>query len=558
MPPVEATSHNLETSPRESLDRLDAALDQHRSGAPIARAQVAQDLTNLYLGLPKKAREKDPKVAAFFQLFKPLIKDPDTGEQLIDDPDVLKLIYQIPKPKLSLKTKAALGTATLGATIFGLGIGYYGSEIINLKANGGPVPITYDGSKLFPSETLIVTPTKSPTSVPVKTPETQKPPENLFNEFIKPFVDEAMAKREIWKNTDPEYSHIIDQELNANRLNIVVFGYGEEHGESYEDYGGAPSILSLDLKTNKIAIVHFSRDIRAPELERLLPENQRQPTSIRSVYRMGGKNEDGFKQMRYLIGEMSGLVADYQVIMKDLTLRNVIVKLTDGSLEIDVPKDHNTGPFRLDRVRYGDGSIKQGKQIMDTATLMRYVLAEDKNPAGKQDERSYRKNQVTEALIEKIQNKMKEGSMLDKIGFLNQIRDFTDNELKSRNIELDFNPNLISKSFEGILRMAAKVLGNFGQNIEMTVPEIDKTKEIVFHDPSFGDGGVTRVHNLANSPNTNGRKDNLKILEEVNAHKLPDWMLIPDGGNPYSNDLVRDYWFSTRTMVKKTLSGTPH
>lgn len=388
-----------------------------------------------------------------------------------------------------------------------------------------------------------------------KSPEdSPKPPENLFNEFIKPFIEEAMLRRKTWAESDPEYHHMIDKELNENRLNIVVFGYGEEHGESYEDYGGAPSVFSLDFKTGKIAIVHFSRDIRAPDLERLLPEGQRKPLTIRDVYRVGGKGKGGFNQMRYLIGRASGLVADYQLVMKDLVLRDVIAQFADGNLEIDVPKDHDTGPFRLDRKQYGDGLIKKGRQSMDINQLMRYVLAEDKNPQGKQDERSYRKNQVTEALVQRMRGKFKQMSLFEKIDYLNQIKDLIERERRDKNLELEFDPNLLAKAFDGMLKVTDRLLGNLGQNIELIVPEIDKSREIIFHDPYFGDGGVTRVHNILNFPNAGGRTDNPRILEEVRAQSLPAWMLIPDGGNPYSDDLIRDYWQATRSMVKQKLT----
>ncbi len=539
------TANNSEPQPtmQESLTNLAESYVHHLAGEAVDPRQVAQNLTILYQDLGKR-HKKDPNLAVLFQKCGPLARDPDTGQNLIHDQKMLDLIYphRHRKPKHPLRKRLALTAAALGTAAIGTAGVLLIKEMADLKAQGGPPPILYDSGKLFTGD---------------KPPESVKPQENLFNEFIKPFVEEARVRRQNWADTDPEYSHIIDRELNENRLNIVVFGYGEEHGESYEDYGGAPSILSLDLRTNKIAVVHFSRDIRAPELERLLPEDQRQPTSIRGVFRIGGKNEGGFKQMRYLIGSMSGLVADYQMVMKDLVLRDVIARLADGNLEIDVPKDHDTGPFRLDRIQYGNGFIRQGKQVMDTASLMRYILAEDKNPEGKKDERSYRKNQATEAIVERIRNKLKGKSMLEKIIFLNQIKDLIDEEVKNKNLELEFSPDLISRSFGGIFNIASKLLGNFGQNIELTVPEIDKTREIVFHDPSFGDGAVTRVHNIFSHPN-DGRTDNPRVLEEVKALQLPGWMLIPDGGNPYSDDLVRDYWHSTRTMVKQILTGTPH
>lgn len=77
---------------------------------------------------------------------------------------------------------------------------------------------------------------------------------------------------------------------------------------------------------------------------------------------------------------------------------------------------------------------------------------------------------------------------------------------------------------------------------------------MVVHDKAFGNGSVTRVHNLRVYPNEENRHDSAKIKQEVAKNLLPDWMLIPDGGNPDAQDLISEYWQSVRRMVKKTLS----
>lgn len=401
----------------------------------------------------------------------------------------------------------------------------------------------------------------SPTATTPTVESMPKLPENLFNEFIKPFAEEALRRRAAWSEKDPEYSHIIDEELNRNRLNIVVFGYGEEHGDTYEDYGGAPTIFSIDLTTGKISIIHFSRDIRTPELERLPGSDPSKPMVLRRIYKAGGTDEKGFELTRRVIGSMSGLVADYQIIMKDLMLRDMIAYFSGGKLELDVPKDHDTQSFRLGRAEYPGALIKKGRQTLNLMDLMRYVLAEDKNPNGKADERSYRKNQVTKALMQQLGNKFKEKPLHEKIVFLNQIKDFIAGEITSKNLELEFDPGLLSKAISGILNVASKFVGKIGQDIEFTIPQIDENKGLVIHDLYFGDGTVGRAHVLYDTPNTYGRKDNPRVLEEIRAsaqnnwNTIPGWMLIPDGGDPYSSDLVKDYWFPIRKRVKKVLTS---
>lgn len=376
--------------------------------------------------------------------------------------------------------------------------------------------------------------------------ETTEKPVNIFNELIKPFIDKAFAKRAERAKNDPEYNKRIDKELNANRINIVLFGYGEEHGQTYQDYGGSISVLSYDLRTGQVAAVHLSRDIRAPELEQRLPEDKRQPMTVRQVYKEGG-----FPLMQNLTEKITGLAVDYQVVVKDVAVADAINALADGSLEIDVPKNHQTTTFNLDGEEHPPGLIPAGKQTMKTMDAMRYILAEDEKPEGKEDERSYRKNQVMEALIESMKKKIQTDPL-----FLWKIARFFIEEKNSNKLSFDFDTDLFSNALSGIaglVNAAKKVVGNLGINVEATFPKVNKNQQLVFHDPYFGDGGVTRVHNIANSPNDPNRKDNLKVQEEAKTGVTPPWMLIPDGGDPYSRDLIENYWKSLRQMVKKKL-----
>ena len=65
-----------------------------------------------------------------------------------------------------------------------------------------------------------------------------------------------------------------------------------------------------------------------------------------------------------------------------------------------------------------------------------------------------------------------------------------------------------------------------------------------------------RVHNI---------RDNIMgaahptIQREVTSGILSSqevaWMLIPPGGDPYAQDLIRDYWGSVREFIGKRLTG---
>jgi hypothetical protein len=59
---------------------------------------------------------------------------------------------------------------------------------------------------------------------------------------------------------------------------------------------------------------------------------------------------------------------------------------------------------------------------------------------------------------------------------------------------------------------------------------------------------------MATAPDEFG-PDNPLVKEEIALGSLAPYMLIPLGGNPYSSDLVNDYWGSVRSLVRTTLVG---
>lgn len=373
--------------------------------------------------------------------------------------------------------------------------------------------------------------------------ETSQEPTSPIEEFLKPFITEAMEKRAQRAKNDPEYSRRVDQDLNSSRVNVLIWGYSEEHGSTYEEYDGAPSVLSYDLKTGKIGVVHLSRDIRVPEITQIKPDATIEDQRIRTIFKYGG-----FPFLQKTAESITGLAIDYQIVMKDVVLRDVIEQIAGGKLNIDVNKDHDTGHFRLDGIEYGDGLIHKGLQEMNTALLMRYVLAEDKNPGGKEDERSYRKNKVLNALSNQFKEHIKTNPATF-LYFLNLLR----KEIDGNNVQVDFSLGLLSRGTQVVQGAINTFLTYMSgqQTTESKIPYVDHDAEIVFHDPFFGDGGVRRVHSIRDNTDVAMLYPESIVTETQN--KLPDWMLIPEGGDPYSNDLIANYWKSIRTMVKRKL-----
>lgn len=404
---------------------------------------------------------------------------------------------------------------------------------------------TSSPKEVSPTSTAIP-PTLEPTPEPTSTPEG---PVNLVHEFLKPFIEEAFKRRRERAQNDPEYAKRVDQDLNANRLNIVLLGYGEEHDEKYEDYGGSISIMTLDLKTNQMGVVHLSRDIFIPdkEFKARLPDGK--SDVIRHVFKAGG-----FDLMRLITERATGLVADYQMVIKDTVLRDAINELS-GPVFVDVAKEHHTGPFRLDEKEYPPGEIKAGPQVMDTQNAMRFVLGEDLDPKGKADERSYRKNILVRAIKDKIKKQMDQENPLGKLIFMKKVQDFIGGHVGDKSVQMDFDISLINNANSVLQGLINTALARFsgGRDIQMAIPESDPRKELVVHDPYFGDenSGVVRWHNILN--NNENIEEDPRYKKLFDEGRINNWMLFPDGGDPNASDLIEGYYKPIRKGVRATL-----
>ena len=186
----------------------------------------------------------------------------------------------------------------------------------------------------------------------------------LFDTFIQPLVDEAARRRA--NQPDPRR---IDAELNTDRLNVALLGYGEEHDQTYDDVGVSITILSLKLDTWDMASISLSRDIRAPELEdRSITEPPRWPRTLRAAYR-----QVGFDGVRPILEDATGLNIDFQVLIKDVFLRNYL-ETVSGPITLDVPKDFTTNVYRLDGVEHPSDFIQKGTQSLTPDPATTFIL----------------------------------------------------------------------------------------------------------------------------------------------------------------------------------------
>jgi hypothetical protein len=367
-------------------------------------------------------------------------------------------------------------------------------------------------------------------------------PVEIVGILSEPLIAEFRQRRALRARVDPTYAKRVDAALNAGTLNLVLFGYGEEHGERYPIVGGSVTVLSYDYAAARIRSVSLSRDIRTPELERRLPNANPRWQVLRHAYHIGG-----FGGLREVVENATGLCVDFQVTLKDVVIRDFIDFVT-GPVEVDVPREHHTGSFRLDGVEYPPGVIPAGRQIMTSFTAMQFILAEELDAEGRDEERSFRKNLLLRALTKRLKERVAADPYVVK-----QLADFFLFEQRQHNLALEYpldyaalldrEENAVAQNLWEILRAR--------EDLRAVLPESDD-RELVIHDQKFGDGGVSRVHTILDFPDVPGRDDHPNVLREARTGALPPWMLIPDGGDPYASDLVHGYWRSVRRLVRAT------
>lgn len=363
-----------------------------------------------------------------------------------------------------------------------------------------------------------------------------------FDQFIGPLLDESARRRAHWQLEDPQYSERVDAQLNAQRLNIALLGYGEEHDQTYGDMGISVTILSLDLHSWDLVTISLSRDIRAPELEdQSVQVPPRWPVTLRAAYKAGG-----FDQVRQVLEDATGLAIDFEVLMKDVFLRNYLDEVS-GPVELVVPQDFATNLYRLDGIDHPRDVIAAGRQTLSTDKAMTFVLGEVVDPQGRADERSFRKD----LLLRTLACQARQQIAAHDAGFaLNLIR-FSLGELRSQDLASDFDFRLIT---DGLGALAQTFVTSRG-DVDATFPQLATGRELVVHDEAFGDGGVRRVHYMAPMPNQYGVSDNPNVTQEIAMGSLAPYMLIPLGGNPYATDLVTDYWTSVRGLIRARLQN---
>jgi hypothetical protein len=334
----------------------------------------------------------------------------------------------------------------------------------------------------------------------------------------------------------------MDPALNSNRVNFLLFGYGETHEppRTEREFIGSYTIVSYAFSADEIHLVSLTHDIRAPELERHYRAQGEQnpgPIKVDRAFNIGG-----FDMMRETIENASGLAVDFQVAFEEAALAAVTDQVFQG-ITVDVPTDFTVNPFYLDGRKYPEGSFTRGVQTLDGTRVLQFIKTV---PVEQVYDKSLEHNARKHLVVKSMMHTLAEKS--DDVLFWWRALHFLNHETGNGSVAYDFDVksllvNNINDIF-GSLRMALET----EESPASAMPEIEKTIYIV--DPASGDGGVQWVRANAHT--------NPITRQDMESGKYGDLaMEVPYNGDPYAEDLVTHYWADVRAIVAERLHQPP-
>jgi LytR_cpsA_psr family len=391
----------------------------------------------------------------------------------------------------------------------------------------GPVPPT----AVAALPTAVAAPTVSqPTPAPTATVK----PESQFERVLRPFLNEARRRREA-RASEPGYANRIDKHLTDERLNFLLFGYGETHEPPLTEraFIGSLTVFSYDYRTQNIDLISLTHDIRAPEIERYLMsrgQSQVGPIKIDQAYSTGG-----FELMRRTLEDATGLSIDFSLAFKE----SAIAGATDdvfGGLEVDVPLAFDVNAFYLDGQKYPGGSFVKGRQKLNGMQVIQFIktvpVEQHYDPAL---EHNARKHLVFRAIMDALR------ANASDVPFLGRAALFFTGQVARDSIAYDFDlgPLLVDN--------LKALMADFGRTTQRDarMPEVDRTMYVV--DPASGDGSVQWVKaNAVTNPATRRDLDEGRYGETA--------MEVPYHGDANAPDLVAGYWTDVRALIASRLA----
>lgn len=415
-----------------------------------------------------------------------------------------------------------------------------------LIAGGTAAAALLAGKLLLSSRSTAAETSASPATKPTTAPTPESSPSLASEIVLSRLENEALIGRDERRRRNPtEFDKRIDAEVNNGRVNIVLFGYGamkwyEAGGaEATQPFRGSQSILSIDTRTGKIDVITPTGQMLAPEIRKYQLKHGQNNAKFDWVDK--AYNTGGFDLQRLVIEDMTGLSVDFQVVLQDSAIKSLVDKVFQG-LKMDVPADLETMPFVLDGQEYPGGKFSKGEQVLNGLSAVQYIKALAKSfVEGKwilNAEPNPRKHQIFRAMMKDF-----EGDKYNP-AFWFRLKGFLDESIAQKKVACDFDIGDMIKSAlspGGVISILGKIKEGKQPPDHLT---IDKT--IYMQDPGTGaDGGVSWIQATQSTYIK-------KAVQEGLIADPHDSVPYTENANPFSDDLIDDYWASTRKLVKAT------
>ncbi|HEY3058353.1 MAG TPA: LCP family protein [Chloroflexota bacterium] len=376
-------------------------------------------------------------------------------------------------------------------------------------------------------------PTQFSLAEPSKTPERA----SRFERLMRPFLTEALRRRQQQAAGDPRYWSRVDPRLNATRLNFLLFGYGETHEPPLTERGfiGSLTIFSYDYRSRSVDLVSLTHDIRAPEIERHIARHQQPGQKVGPIKIDQAYNTGGFELMRRTLEDATGLAIDFQLAFNE----DAIAGATDrvfGGLDVNVPLPFSVNAFYFEGKKYPPGTFGQGPQKLNGLQVIQFIKTVPvEEHYDLRLEHNARKHLVFRALMDALQ------SNVGDVGFLGRGALFFSGEVATKAIAYDFDlRNLLVENLWSLITERSST-----ERSDTAVPAIARTMYVV--DPASGDGGVQWVKANARTNPFTQRDLDMSVYYETA-------MEVPYTGDPNAEDLVARYWTDVRRLIASRLS----
>jgi LCP family protein required for cell wall assembly len=175
------------------------------------------------------------------------------------------------------------------------------------------------------------------------------------------------------------------------RINILLLGRAGERypGRNLTD---TVMIMSIDTENKKVALLSLPRDLYAP-----IPGTDLY-TKINSLYQYSLNTGKGIDPMKESVEEITGQPIHYFIILDFDGFEKAVDAL--NGISVDVVRDFYDTRYPGKNYSYETFEIKQGWQVLDGKTALKYVRERHNDPEGDFG-RAKRQQQVIQAIKDK-------------------------------------------------------------------------------------------------------------------------------------------------------------